>query len=214
MKQWNNVFKNKGKFFLKPQEDMPKISRLFRENKTERVLDLGCGSGRHTIYLAKKGFAVYGIDAAPKGIQIAKDWLKKEKLRAKLKIGNIYKRLPYPDNFFDAMVSTQSLHHNRIGNIRRLIKEIERTLRPGGFIFITVNRKRPKKDIPKERLWEIKIIAPRTYIPLSHDEKGLVHYWFNKKLLRKEFKNFKINRIWIDSIRSHYCFLGKLKNAH
>lgn len=210
-KQWDKIFKKYGKFFTKPQKDIPKIARLFKKRNVKKVLDLGCGSGRHIVYLAKHGFEVYGIDIAPKGIKTTKDWLKKEKLRAKLKIGNVYKRLPYPNNFFDALISIQVLNHNRIGNIRKSIKETERILKPEGFIFITVSRKGSIKDIPKEKLWKIKFIAPRTFIPLSHDEKGLIHYWFNKKLLRKEFKNFKIYDIWTESDGRHYCLLGELK---
>lgn len=212
MKEWNRIFKKQGKIFLKPQENIPKIVKLFKKKGAKKVLDLGCGSGRHIVYLAKRGFEVYGIDIAPEGIKITKDWLRKEKLKANLKIGNIYKKLPYPNNFFDALISTQTLHHNRIGNIRKLIKEMERILKPGGFIFITVSKKKSIKDIPKEKMWKIKFIAPRTFIPLSHNEKGLIHYQFNKKLLRKEFKNFKIYDIWVESKGRHYCFLGELRS--
>lgn len=211
MKQWDRIFRAEGKIFDKVQEDVPRIASLFKKKGVKRVLDLGCGSGRHLIYLVKKGFDVYGFDISEYGIKIARDWLKKEKLRANFKIGNIYKKLPYKDNFFDALISTQTLHHNRISKIRELIKEIERILKPGGLIFITVSRMGPKKDIPKERWWKIKFIAPRTYIPLSHDEKGLIHYLFNKKTLRKEFKNFKIYNIWVGSEKGHYCLLGELK---
>ena len=211
MKQWDKIFKTQGKVFDKVQEDIPKIANLFKKKGVKKILDLGCGSGRHLVYLVKRGFDVYGFDISEYGIKMTKDWLKKEKVKAELKIGNIYKKFPYKDNFFDALISIQVLHHNRIGNIRKLIKEIERILKPGGFIFVTVSRKKSKKDIPKERLWKIKFIAPRTYIPLSHDEKGLIHYWFNKKLLRKEFKNFKIYNIWVGSDKGHYCLLGELK---
>ena len=211
MKQWNEIFKKEGKVFLKPQEDIPRIAKLFKKKGVKKILDLGCGSGRHTVYLAKHSFEVYGIDIAPKGIKITKDWLKKGKLEANLKVGNIYKKLPYPNHFFDALISTQTLHHNRINNIRKLIKEIERVLKTNGLIFITVCKKGSKKTIPKDKLWKIKLIAPRTFVPLSHDEKGLIHYWFNKELLRKEFKNFKVLDIWVGTEGKHYCLLAQLK---
>ena len=211
MRQWDKIFKQRGKVFTKPQEDLPRIVKLFKKKNVKKILDLGCGSGRHIVYLAKRSFEVYGIDIASKGIKITKDWLKREKLKANLRVSNIYKKLPYPNNFFDALVSTQALHHNKISNIRKLIKEIERVLKPGGLIFITVSKRGSKKDIPKEKLWKLKFIAPRTFIPLSHDEKGLIHYWFNKRLLRKEFKNFKIHDIWIESEGRHYCLFGEFK---
>jgi len=219
-KQWDKIFKWYGGIFMELQEDMPKILKLFKKKSVRRVLDLGCGSGRHTVYLAKHGFEVYGIDIAPKGIKMTKDWLGKDRLKAKLTIGDIYKKLPYEDNFFDAIISTQTLHHNRIEEIRKLIREIERILKPKGLLFTTDRRRRLKRSVKiiteyylahKTNL-KYKVIAPRTYVPLRGGEKGLIHYLFNKKSLKKEFKNFKIYNIWASSDKRHYSFLGELKS--
>jgi len=219
MKQWDKIFKWYGKVFIKPQEDLRRIVKLFKKKGVKNILDLGCGSGRHAVYLAKYGFEVYGIDIAPKGIKMTRDWLKKEKLKANLKIGSIYKRLPYKDKFFDAVISTQAIHHEKIENIRKAIKEIERVLRPRGLLFITVRKGKFKKQWERGKIIEkfghqkvdYKIIEPRTYIPTEKGEKGLMHYLFNKELLRREFKNFKIHNIWVDSDGRHYCFSGELK---
>lgn len=217
-KQWNKIFEWYGKVFTQPQENMPKIVRMFKKKGVRKVLDLGCGSGRHTVYLAQHGFEVYGIDIAPKGIKMTRNWLKKEKLKANLTIGSIYKRLPYKDNFFDAVISTQAIHHKRIQNIRRAIKEIERILKPKGLIFITVRKRKFRRFYQKDTIIEkyghqksrYRIIGPRTYIPTETGEKGLIHYLFNKELLRKEFKKFKID-IWIDAEKRHYCLSGELR---
>lgn len=218
MQQWNEIFKRRGKVFIKFDEDMPKIYNLFKKYNVRKILDLGCGTGRHTIYLAKKGFSVYGIDIAKEGIKITKSWLSKENLQANLKIGSIYGKLPFPSNSFDAIISTKVVHHEKIQNIRKAIKEIERVLKPNGLIFVTVRKRKFKKRWPKNTIIEkfgkqktrYKVIGHRTYVPIDGGEKGLVHYLFNRNLLRKEFKNFRIN-IWVDSDRRHYCLLGKLK---
>lgn len=209
-KAWDRTYKKEGKIFVGVQEDMPKIVKFFRKNKVKKVLDLGCGSGRHLVFLAKNGFEVYGIDIAKHGIKIAKEWLKRERLKADLRVGDIYKRLPYKDNFFDAIISIKTLHHGKIEWIRRAIKEIKRILRPNGLIFVTIRKHLPKKYIPKDKLYGIKWIAPRTYIILGGPDKGMPHYRFNKKILRKEFKGFKIIDLWVDS-ESYYCLLGQVK---
>jgi len=219
-KQWDKIYKEKGKVFRKPQEDIPKIVKLLKKKRIKRVLDLGCGSGRHTVYLARKDFRVYGIDIAEEGIKIAKEWLKREKLQANLRVGSIYKKLPYKDNLFDAIISTNTIHHAKIKDIRKAVKEIERALKPKGLIFITVRKRKFKKFWPKYTIIEkygkqktrYRVIGPRTYTPIEGGEKGLIHYLFNKELIRKEFKNFKIHNIWVDSEKRHYCFLGELKN--
>lgn len=221
MKQWNKIFKKHGKVFTEIQEDMPRIARIFEKHGVDKVLDLGCGSGRHSVYLAKQGFNVYGIDIAEQGIKIAKQWLKKERLQANLKVGSIYKKLPYKDNFFDAIISTHTIHHARIRNIRKAIQEIERVLKPKGLIFIIVRKRKFKNFWTKHTIIEkygkqkagYEVIGHRTYAPIEGGEKGLIHYLFNKELIRREFKNFKIHNIWLDSQRRHYCFLGELKHG-
>lgn len=140
-------------------------------------------------------------------------------MQANLKVGSIYKRLPYKDNFFDAIISTNTIHHGRIQDIRQAIQEVERVLKPKGLIFITVRKRKFRKFYPKFTIIEkygkqksrYKVIGPRIYVPIEGGEKGLIHYLFNKELIRKEFKNFKILNIWIDSNKRHYCFLGELK---
>lgn len=219
MKQWNRVFKKYGRVFLEPQEDMGKVVDLFKKRGVNKVLDLGCGTGRHIVFLAKNGFEVYGIDIAEQGINITKHWLKEEKLNADLKVGSIYKKLPYKNDIFDAVISTNTIHHEKIENIRKAILEIERILKPGGLIFVTVRKRKFKKFYPKFTIIErygrqeskYKVIDSRTYVPVEGGEKGLIHYLFNKKLIRKEFKSFKNLNIWVNSDKRNYCFLGELK---
>jgi ubiquinone/menaquinone biosynthesis C-methylase UbiE len=186
MKQWNEAFKKHGLIFTKHQENIKEITKLFKDHKVRKILDLGCGSGRHTVYFVKNGFDVYGIDIADKGIKLAKEWLKKENLKAIFKVGNIYEKLPYNDNFFDAVISTGTLHHERIENIRKAIREIERVLVPGGLIFITFRKRKFKKFYPKQTIierygkqrYDYKVIAPRTWFP--NGANWSVHYSITK----------------------------------
>jgi len=207
---WDRIFKKEGKIFVRPHKDMARIVKFFKKQDVRKVLDLGCGSRRHTVYLSKRGFNIYGLDIAKHGIKIAKNWLNKESLKANFKDSDIYEKLPYEDNFFDAIISIKTLHHGKIGDIRKLIKEMKRILKPRGLIFITGHRKPPKKKIPKEKLFGVKYIAPRTYATLAGPEKGMPHYFFNKKILKKEFRDFEIIDLWIDD-KDDYCLLGKLK---
>lgn len=225
MKQWNTIFKKEGKVFFEPQEDMPRMVKLFKGRGIKKVLDLGCGSGRHTVYLAKNGFDVYGIDIAPIGIKLTKDWLKQEKLKANLKLGSIFKKLPYKSNFFGAIVAIQVINHGRIENIRKLIKEIERILKPNGLIFITFTQRSKIKNWRVNSVQKVKfigddgistfeqnnrILGPRTYVPISGTERGLIHYAFDKNAIKKEFKDFKIHRISLDSKKCRYALLAEL----
>ena len=180
---------------------MPKLVSAFKKRKVKRVLDLGCGSGRHLVYLAKKGFDTYGIDSSPTGIRLAKKWLKEEHLKAHLKTQDIYQRLPYRNESFDAIVSTQVLHHNYPSNIKKLIKEIERVLEDDGILYFTVPKFRHERS--PERL-PLKKAGYRTYLPMDGEEKGIPHFYFNKKIIIAYFHDFRILRIKLFRRYSYY----------
>ncbi len=211
MGDWDSIFRKKGKVFFKPHEDMRRVIKLMKNDGVNRVLDLGCGSGRHTVLLAKLGFDVYGMDISKSGLRQTRSWLKESRLKARLKEASCYKRFPFKDDFFDAIISVQVIQHGRIKDVRFCISEIERVLKPGGLVFITVPKPRNKIGTSKH-----KAVEPRTYILTEGEEKGLPHYFYNKSLLRKDFKNFKILDLYLDKTRHdktrHYCLLGKLKS--
>jgi ubiquinone/menaquinone biosynthesis C-methylase UbiE len=179
-------------------------------------LDLGCGTGRHVIFLAEKGFELYGLDIAEEGIKLAKSRLKEKGLKANLKIGSFYEKLPYEDNFFDAIISNHAFHHAGIEEIRKAISEVYRILKPGGYIFLDLRKRRVRKYDPKRPIIEkygkqkvsYRLIAPRTYVPIEGDEKDLPHYLFSRELIKKEFKNFK-PKVWVSESGRYYYLLGK-----
>lgn len=202
---WDKIFREEGVLFP-IQEDLPRIIEIFKEHKVKKVLDLGCGSGKHTVYLAEKGLDAYGIDISTEGLKKTEQRLRGENLKANLRAGSIYEKLPYEENLFDAIISIRTINHARIESIRRVIKEIKRTLKPEGFVFVTTRRKREK-----EKRLPFKVIAPHTYIPLDGREKGIVHYLFTKKSLKEAFCSFR-TEIWLDKKKDYYCLLGTLKN--
>ena len=209
---WNKYYERYGP--MTPQEDMPRVLRLFKERGVRKVLDLGCGSGRHLVYLTEQDFEVFGIDIAARAIELAADWLKEKGLRAELSVGSIFERVPYEDDFFDGIVTTKVINHGRIEDIRKSIKEIERVLKPKGIIFIEVAKGRKLRESKRRMILypRDKIIDPHTVIRTEGIEKGVIHYQFNKAILRKEFKDFRILDFWLDS-QANYCFIGEQKQV-
>ena len=206
-KAWDKIFKERGKFFEYPHKEMREIVKLLKKKNGKRILDVGSGSGRHIIYLARNGFDVYGIDVSETGIELTKDWLRQEGLSAKLAIHDITKKLPFKNDFFDGVISLQVIHHARFPTIRKIIKEIERVLRKGGLLFVSVTLYRGPITESRKGKWRMKKITDHTYFPLSGPEKGLIHYYFTPKKLEESFNNFKIIKTYLDNT-NHYCLLA------
>ena len=206
---WDQIFTQHGRVFHDPHPDLERITSVFSEQNVKRVLDLGCGSGRHLVALSKLGFEMYGFDASPKALAMSKEWLVEEGLHAELTTHLMEEPFPYDDQFFDAVVSFQVIHHNLFKDILVTVSEIERVLRPEGVIFISVPILRDE-PVAKYLDWELKPIEDGTYIPQAGPESGIPHHYFTVDEIREMFHSFDILDIYIDE-SNHRCIFGKKK---
>ena len=98
--------------------------------KRTKILDLGCGSGRDAIYLAKKGFEVYGIDVSKVALERARKKYGGKNLH--LIVGEA-ENLPFKNNFFDAIYCGWVLHFTKL---EKSTSEIIRVLKKGGVVYL------------------------------------------------------------------------------
>ena len=197
---WDGIFAQHGRVFTEPHEDMPGIVQLLNGRGANTVLDLGSGTGRHVVYLARNGFSVFGLDNSPEGIKATRQWLADEGLSAELRLQSMTERIPYGDAFFDAIVSVQVIHHADIATIRGIVEEVNRVLKRGGFLFVTVPQLRNQGETFEQ-------LEPNTYIPLDGPERGLPHHYFTPEELREVFGGYDIEDIHLDAW-DHYCMLA------
>ncbi len=180
--------------------EMTSIAKRFKGCGVKQVLDLGCGSGRHTVFLAKQGFEVVGLDIALTGLEATLQQLAEAGLIGHVTASDIL-RLPFVDQAFDAIISVRVIHHDRLRVIQETVAEMWRVLQPNGLVWITVP---VPKDHPSTQGREIE---PGTYVPFSGCEKGLPHHLFTEEELHALFRNFVI--IDFQTIReSHYSLLA------
>jgi ubiquinone/menaquinone biosynthesis C-methylase UbiE len=123
---------NAGRMFLK----------LTRTNvRSKKVLDVAVGCGGILCAFAEAGAECYGLDVNSYFIDISKTRFKEMKLKhkeiKKWKGGGY--GIPYPEDFFDFVICTDTLHH--APNRKHFIREICRVLKPGGKIFVSEERR-------------------------------------------------------------------------
>lgn len=145
------------------------ISR-FKIKTNQKVLDLACGKGRHSIYLNALGFEVLGVDLSPQNIQIANSFsnptlrFKEHDMRSPLKtkfdaIFNLFTSFGYFDEPSDDLKVInsikQSLSSNGLGlidfmNVQHVIDHLvpEETIHREGLIF-NINRRFDGQSIVK-----------------------------------------------------------------
>lgn len=189
------------------QEILPLVE-LFLKNNVSKILDIGCGTGRHSIFFAKNGFDVFGFDQSDKAIQRANELAKKEKLNLNLKVWNMtIFPYPYSDSSFSAVISTKVIHHTTIGNIRKISKEILRITKRGGYLFVEVpafiKLKRIKEQNPQDSYREIE---EQSIVFLEGDEKGVIHHYFTEEELRDTFSDYRVLDLHVRE--EHYCLTG------
>lgn len=106
---------------------------VFKRGGFKRVLDLGCGAGRHSVFLAKKGFEVVGVDFSKSSLRMARKWVVKEGLgNIELVCGSMT-HLPFRNRVFNLVVSV--IHHAVKSIIETTIREVHRALEFEGLFL-------------------------------------------------------------------------------
>ncbi|HXK24341.1 MAG TPA: class I SAM-dependent methyltransferase [Myxococcota bacterium] len=114
------------------------LERL-RVRPGERLLDAGCGEGRHCFGALERGAHVVGLDLDPAGLHAHRLRLE---LRAKecLRLGAFVQgntfALPFPDACFDKVICSEVMEH--VHDYRAAARELARVTRPGGLVAVTI----------------------------------------------------------------------------
>lgn len=102
-----------------------------------RILDYGCGGGNHCAFFEREGFDWYGIDFSASAINHARQLVSTVSSNFDMRrlVCADFAAMPFPEDHFDAVVDRQALDQNMVREIPRLVAEIYRVLKPGGFYF-------------------------------------------------------------------------------
>ena len=181
---WEKIYVEQGSVQIDVLDSVVEASNLFFERRYDYILDLGCGTGRHTYYLADKGFRVHACDISEVGLEITKKLLSDAGLNnVEFSLQNMY-GLKFDDNYFDGILCMWVQGHGVKEEIIRGVNELYRVMKQGGTVvtdFVTVED--ATYGVGEE-------IAPDTFVGGRPGEEGIPHYYTTKDELRIMFSEF------------------------
>ena len=169
-------------------EIFPKVKNaveLFKSKDVKDILDLGCGFGWNSVFLAREGFNIWAGDICKEYIDILRDKANKMNLK------NInckefdMKAIPYEDNSFDAVICTSALDHGTFREINMIIDEIHRVLKPNGILITDL------LSVEDQSFGIGKMIEANTFVGGRKGEEGIPHHYTDENEIIELFKLFK-----------------------
>ena len=186
---WESNFSSKPEMFgLDPSIPAKKSLKLFQNQNISKIIELGAGLGRDTIYFAKNSIHVVVLDYSQSGLEAINQKAKKNSLSNSITTNffDVRKKLPFEDNSVEAcyshMLYCMALTTSELENLNN---EIYRVLKPNGINIYTVRHTKDgdyKNGIHRgEDLYE--------------KDGFIVHFFSEKKVksLLKGFKNISID---------------------
>lgn len=111
------------------------VLRIIGSVEGKRILDLGCGAGLYSVFLARRGAKVCAVDLSPKMLELTRQLAERHGLTDKVEVSQMAgERLGFQSSCFDLVWSKAILHHL---DVERAIGEIARCLRKGGELVLS-----------------------------------------------------------------------------
>ncbi|HEX3095595.1 MAG TPA: class I SAM-dependent methyltransferase [Patescibacteria group bacterium] len=191
-----------------PQLDFKHFIKWLRKNEHVsldglRVLDLGSGTGKNSLFLAERGAEVVGIELSKTAVSMAKSRAKEKQVDAQFIEGDIGTKFPFESNSFDLILDVVS--SNSLSEAERsvYIKESLRVLRKGGYMYVKALCKDGDKNA-ENLLTMFPGPEKDTYIM---PETKIIEHVFSKNEIKSVYAKFEILKL--ERKQSYTKFQGK-----
>jgi SAM-dependent methyltransferase len=132
---WNKVYKSDSTFFGEEPSNFALLCfNHMKINNIKKVLELGAGHGRDSIFFASNGLEVEALDYSAFAVELLN-----KITTLKPHLFDVKQQLTYPDDYFDAAYSHMLLNMRfSLEELHFIFSEIKRVLKPRGFNFFSV----------------------------------------------------------------------------
>ena len=182
--------KNINNEWLNPSVESFYFANVWKKQGKTRILDLGCGLGRHSMLFYDYGFNVTACDITPYAINYLKNWQKEKGINF-----DIYEcdmlNMPFKNNSFDCIYAYHVLSHTNLEGFIKLFDKIYDILDINGEIYFDVLSKKcflyKESGYPK--------IDNNTVLSKEKNEMDVPHICFDYDELKEIFSKFEIVNI-------------------
>jgi len=214
---WDKEYRN-SKLLTKdnkPQTDVVRFAKFLKKEQkfdieNKKVLDLGSGAGRNSLYFAELGALVTGIEISKTAIDIAKSYMSKGPFDINFVKQSMGEKFPVDDCGIDIVLDVTS--SNSLNEVEREvhISEVSRVLKQDGYFFVKAlckdgddnakfllkNHPGPEKDtyvMPElgvtERVWSKEDFMEYygKYFNVVHMEKKTTYSRMNSRVYKRNF---------------------------
>ena len=130
IEQWNERYRAGEQLFTEPS---PLVTRFSRELEPGSALDLACGPGRNSLYLAEQGWRVQARDGSPFAVDILRERARERKLVIDAQVADLERgEFEVEPDAYDLICDCYYLQ-------RSIIPKMKLGLRPGGIIVAIVH---------------------------------------------------------------------------
>ena len=137
---WNRVYRSDASFF----GDYPSNFGLncyeeFKQLGVKKILELGCGQGRDTIFFASNGLDIVAMDSSQVAIDALSKIITEKNLSIKAMIYDVSKGIPFDNSYFEAIYSHMFFNMRLTDDeLKCLFVEVNRVLKGGGLNLFSV----------------------------------------------------------------------------
>jgi 2-polyprenyl-3-methyl-5-hydroxy-6-metoxy-1,4-benzoquinol methylase len=190
-KIWDTYWKDKGNWdwWKKPAPEVLELISSISPVERPKVLDLGCGLGRHAIAFALAQFSVTATDASSPAIKHLNEWAQSLHLSIDTQVCEML-NITLPEKTFDVVLSYNVIYHGSREQFAQAIQQGNKLLKPNGIFFFTC----PSREDGKYGFGEK--VAPHTYQSTKSVTPGDIHYFADEEDFAELLNGFRTLACW------------------
>ena len=208
MPGWGEIFADPVMQGREPNPELMGLIPRWQAAGCRRILDAGCGVGRHLLPLLQAGFRVWGVDCDARVLELGKERLANSAPPAVASnlVQADLNRLPFAHGSFDLVVSVNVINHGDAATFRDYCRELDRVLKTGGHLFIYTS---PREAGERVRLPQTRELEPGTLVDIATPDGAMVHHFPTPAELREQFPRFAVHR-W-ETVWAPIPFMGNVE---